>query len=336
MRKNTSRLIMAALALLLTQLRITRADSLVTPEWDSPDKAIALMSHSPEPLMAETLVSTSSMQDLESRIASMEADLQALRQPRLAPSFISPPDYHQDKLFGSVEFTFLRPRMSGAMGALNSANGGQLIDHHFESGMRYTLGYRTASGLGLRGRYWSYSHGFTYDPPFSNSTLYVGAHAADLEIISLQRFRQWNLEFSSGVRHAKLRYDSPVIGAFGIGQASFEGVGPTVSVEATRGVGTRGIDIFANVRGSLLFGQINNASMLTYIPTGPIRDEVMQIVENQLGVSWTRTIGHSSVLQLRTAWETQYWMNNTFSDDALGIGTNIGFMGPTIAAELRY
>jgi hypothetical protein len=32
----------------------------------------------------------------------------------------------------------------------------------------------------------------------------------------------------------------------------------------------------------------------------------------------------------------QYWMNNTFSDDSLGIGTNLGLIGPTICLQVAY
>ena len=76
--------------------------------------------------------------------------------------------------------------------------------------------------------------------------------------------------------------------------------------------------------------------MLPIMPAGTIQGEVAQSIETQLGAAWTKTFTNNSQLQLRMVWETQYWMNDTLADDALGIGSNLGLMGPTIAAELRF
>jgi hypothetical protein len=42
------------------------------------------------------------------------------------------------------------------------------------------------------------------------------------------------------------------------------------------------------------------------------------------------------VFELRTGWETQYWMNSTLEDDFYGIGSNLGLSGPTVAVELKF
>ncbi|MFZ9092898.1 MAG: hypothetical protein ACO3FE_22700 [Planctomycetaceae bacterium] len=62
----------------------------------------------------------------------------------------------------------------------------------------------------------------------------------------------------------------------------------------------------------------------------------MTILENQLGVAWTRQLNSSFLLEIRGAWETQYWMSNTISDDVYGLGSNLALTGPTVAVELRY
>lgn len=87
---------------------------------------------------------------------------------------------------------------------------------------------------------------------------------------------------------------------------------------------------------SILWGEILNASMLLKMPNGPIRDEILTTVENQLGVAWATRVGRVGTLELRTAWETQLWMSDTLSDDFFGIGSNLGLMGPTVAVEFRY
>ena len=72
------------------------------------------------------------------------------------------------------------------------------------------------------------------------------------------------------------------------------------------------------------------------MPAGKYSNEVMTIAEHQMGIAWTRDMSYTWQFEVRTAWETQYWMSSTISDDVYGIGSNLALMGPTIAVELRY
>ena len=288
-------------------------------------------------------VTPDAVSQLEARIARLEAELanqQTSNQNVIGYTpmqFASPPPDSAGHLFGSVEVTLLRPRVSGAIGAFSYRNGGRLLSNEFDTGVRYVLGYRAASGLGLRGRYWSYDHDLMFQPPFSPARMSVDTQAADLEITFLQKRSTWELDLFTGLRYGKLRYHSDTLGAFGVGEAYFEGLGPTVGADARRHLGTSGFSVFGNIRGSVLFGEIRNQSLLLNIPAGPISSEVASTIEHQLGVAWSTPLGQSSAeLELRTAWETQYWMSETLSDDAFGIGSNLGFMGPTFAVERRY
>ena len=151
-----------------------------------------------------------------------------------------------------------------------------------------------------------------------------------------QRLRHWDLEVSGGLRYGQLEYVNPVATLFGVGNLMFDGTGPTVAVSGRRNLGTSGFALFGNLRGSLLFGDITNSGMLVNILPVRLENEIMRNVENQLGIAWTRQITRGAGLELRAAWESQYWMNNTISDDVYGLGTDLGFNGPTVAAELRY
>ena len=287
-------------------------------------------------------VTSEAAAQLEDRIARLETELQALRQPAVQEHvtvtnlFSDEPESSKGRLYGSVEMTFLRPRVSGVIGAFSPHNGGRLLANNFDTGIRYVLGYRGENGLGFRGRYWSFNDSYAFQPPYGPANMMIDTQAADMEVTLLQTHRTWDVELSSGIRYGKLRYFSDTPGAFGVGEAYFEGIGPTMAGNIQRPLGSSGFSLFGNLRGSLLFGEIRNASMLLNLPNGPVRDEVATTIENQLGVAWTAEIGQSAQFELRTAWETQYWMSETLSDDTFGISSNLGFMGPTIAAELRY
>jgi hypothetical protein len=83
-------------------------------------------------------------------------------------------------------------------------------------------------------------------------------------------------------------------------------------------------------------GDIRNSALLPFMPAVTLEDEVMTVAENQLGIAWTHDVNQFVQLDIKTAWETQYWMNSSLSDDVYGIGSNLGFTGPTLSVELRY
>ena len=164
----------------------------------------------------------------------------------------------------------------------------------------------------------------------------IHVQAADAEVTMTQRMRHWNLEVSGGMRYGKLEYTNAPLTLYGPGTVTFEGVGPTASLQGRRCLGNSGFSLFGNVRGSLMIGDIQTGSLLLNIPAGSIEDEVMTVFENQLGVAWNYHMPYHMLLEVRTAWETQYWRNNVLEDDFYGIGSNLAFMGPTLEIELRY
>lgn len=254
-------------------------------------------------------------------------------------------DIGTGRLFGSIEVTFLKPHLSGAQAAFASEGAeSKIITGTWVPNVRYVLGYRGDSGLGVRARYWSYQHTFQYVQPYQfqiaspNAPALFGIRmeAIDTEVTLDQRLRHFDLELSAGVRYGTLQYRSDVATLFGVGTVTFEGVGPTISLGGRRDLGNSGFRLFGNLRGSMLFGHINNSAPLVSMPAGTFRNEVMTIADNQLGISWNRDLTSTWQFEVRTAWETQYWMSSTLSDDVYGIGSNLALTGPTVAVELRY
>lgn len=312
------------------------------PFQGSRPSAVPFHNDDVEPLVRTVAAEASAVEELEARIAALESERRH-RQGPCADEILGSVECALDRqdcgsggLFGSVEVGYLRPRLSGATPAFAAANGGGLIHNSFETSIRYGVGYRSDSGLGVRGQYSQFDHAFPFRDPFAPASLSIQTQAADLEMTLDQRLRHFDMQLSSGVRYGQLRYFSDGAGAFGVGEASFEGIGPTVSLAAKRRLGTSGFALFGSLRGSLLWGEMRNASMLLNMPRGPIRDETARIFENQLGVSWSTAVNRSGVLEIRTAWETQLWQNSTFSDDVYGVGSDLSLMGPSFAVEFRY
>lgn len=281
-------------------------------------------------------------EDFSERIAELEAtvaQLQSQAVPAPRPTGFSPRlwNLYSSGWYGGAEVTILEPFMSGAYAVFPlDPTDGSLIDQQFLAGVRYQVGWANEAGFGVRGRYWSYFQYFTYADPFAPNQLGINLQAADLEATTAHRLGRWDTLLSAGSRYGKLGYINSAASIFGVGTATFEGVGPTVAVEGRRRLGGSAFSFYGNVRGSALFGSINNAALFQQMPASTIHGEVMGVAENQLGISWDRVTENGLVIEVRACWETQYWMNSTLSDDVYGIGTNLGLIGPTVGLQIAY
>lgn len=320
--------------------------------FDSKSGAPAFLTSMPaqEPSLFESAIAQKNV-ELEGRIQRLESQLnQVQHYSNSNPYGVLEQQLQQQEigtggLFGSVEVTFLKPHLSGAPAAFASQGvASKTISGTWVPNVRYVLGYRGDSGLGVRARYWSLQHTFQYvppyqaqiAPPFTPTVFGIRLEAIDTEVTLDQALRHFDLELSAGVRYGNLQYRSDVATLFGVGTVTFEGIGPTVSIGGRRALGDSGFSLFGNLRGSMLFGGIRNNAPLVYMPAGDFSNEVMTIADNQLGISWTQDLTSTWQLEIRSAWETQYWMSSTLSDDVYGIGSNLALTGPTVAVELRY
>ena len=189
-------------------------------------------------------------------------------------------------------------------------------------------------GLGLRARYFSFNHGVDLAGVFGGGSFGVKAEALDVEVTKGQQLRHFDFDVAAGLRWAQtaITGDGAVIFP---GRLTYKGIGPTFAAEGRCPIGDSGFSLFGNFRGSFLLGEIHNTHPARGLSRGSVEDEVMTVFENQLGVKWQQDIG-TSVLEIRAAWETQFWLNDTIADDVYGIGTNLALSGPLVAVELRY
>ena len=240
------------------------------------------------------------------------------------------------------QLTMLRPFVSGAIGFLPAGTPATFEDK-VGFGHRFTLGYDGGHGLGARIRYWFYNHGHGFTIPVAaaadyNSSLNLDMDVADLEFTLDERLKNWEMILAGGFRYGRIGLREPEL--IGNSQMYFEGAGPTVALEAIRACGPYGFYLVGNFRASLLLGDWYNYMVIREFDnngndTYRIQDEAFTVLENQLGIGYTRRMQRAS-LTFRTVWETQFWLNDLLSDAITGLGTNVAFSGPTVSAELRF
>ena len=340
--KNFRLTIIAAFCTSLCLSSIASALSEVELSGSAPSAPAFLtsMPSAPEPSLFESTI-TQKNDELEQRIQRLEAQLNQGSQCAMDPCCAIEQRLLQQEcgsggLFGAVEVTFLKPAFSGAANSVGLSTG-QVIETQYQTGIRYILGYANDSGLGVRARYWSFDHSSTFAQPNPTAAkLGIAVQAADAEVTLAQVMRRWNVDVSGGLRYGKLQYSNPGLTVFNPGTVTFEGTGPTASLGLRRGLGNSGFSLFGNARGSLMVGDIRTAAVLVNVPRGTVKDEVMTAIENQFGLAWNHQFSNHMLLEVRTAWESQYWMNSLLSDNYYGIGSNLALMGPTLGVELRY
>ena len=147
----------------------------------------------------------------------------------------------------------------------------------------------------------------------------------DVEATLNEELRNFDLLLSGGVRYGRQSIRPPGL------ELRFEGIGPTLSMHASREVGTHGLELVGNLRTSLLIGEFH------FSPGIGARtdDEIQTVLEPQLGVAYTRQVGHLE-LSSKLVYETQFWLNDALTEIALADSSSILFSGPTISFQARF
>ena len=106
--------------------------------------------------------------------------------------------------------------------------------------------------------------------------------------------------------------------------------GRTLSMQASREVGRHGLQLVGNLRTSLLIGEFHLSPGIG----ARTDDEIQPIFEPQLGVAYTRQVGHLE-LSVHLLYETQFWLNDALTEIVLQDSSSILFSGPTISFQSR-
>ncbi len=214
-------------------------------------------------------------------------------------------------------------------------------DYDLTFSPRVWAGYMGRQGFGGRVTWWY----FDADSKVSSTTIdALGAAAQtslrynvfDFEATQLGAFQNWQVEFSGGVRYARndqslnvLLEEDELTGSVRIAER-FEGVGPTISVQFKRPLGSwEGLTFIGKSRYSLLFGNIDLSTDISGDFDIPdlgilqVGDSTITSWEIQIGAAWTRILRSGAVLNLGGFLEGQVW-----NPDSLG------FFGPTFRASI--
>ncbi len=270
-----------------------------------------------------------SYSELAARLTALESELQTQRTDFASHSSGGGPEQFGCKdcsktvcdcggpaWYAGYEVTFLKPYVSDNVFAPGWGD-------DYGTGHRFVIGYDNGSGLGARVRYWMYNH--NHQDATGAPALNIDMDVLDGEVTLREGLHNWDLLVSGGVRYGRMAFD------FGAGDLYFEGIGPTVALEANREVGNRGFYLIGNFRASMLYGELGGAAA-GFLAAD---DETAIVLENQLGVGWSREYGRG-VLNVRGLWESQYWYNAGLGDDVFGFASALGFSGPTASVEFQY
>ena len=249
-----------------------------------------------------------------------------------------------------------------------------------------TLGYETASGLGIRTSWWRFdqraqeaatvgANGFiTAANPLAlggalatvPGDVIVANSRLRLDVIDVEiteRFepsRTWSFLLGGGVRYANIVQEyafnaaTPGFGPTGAVNSShtFSGIGPVLSMEAHRNFGNGGFGLYANGRGSVLFGTVQQRADLSNVGIGGVfgpaasndssQTHVMPTAEFEIGAEYRYAIGRAQLL-IQSGFVGHVWLgagNATNTDSTFTGNTNnnlnLGFVGLAVRAGVKY
>lgn len=227
-------------------------------------------------------------------------------------------DCHGSGLTFTTELLLLRVHDNN-----QSAPSGTVFDS-FDAAPRITVGWQTASGIGVRARWFDYdtSTSFGLSNPLP-SFYYTSWNliATDFEATAaFQWGSRWSGLVSGGVRYAECMNRADENFDDGSSNAAIAGYddsfGPVAGLELQRIVTDR-VSLFTTVRQSIQFGDTrndflarDNTGALLFTSSLPRENQTFSISEIQLGAQWQRPIGTDALLFVRGAFEGQYWCSS--------------------------
>lgn len=304
------------------------------------------------------------LETLEERIVALE------NKPDVVQKFVTPSVVirHESRFFAGYDNVVVKPYFSKNLAYWNLAPTPAEFTS-FDWDATYTprifIGYEGESGTGVRARYWQFdsstsfaraeqageglfieSNLVDYDASIDVSGTLHGEHSIDLQVIDFEvthraEFRQGWLFGGGGFRYANLNQRalwSETGGPEFIRlNMEFEGVGPTIFFEGGVALFDSDVSLFANARGSLLYG---NRSGFVGDDAGSDRlgnsDSLMPVFEGQIGFDWETGLCEGR-FHIRVAAEAQEWFAGGAASGGDDEGTtadelDLGFFGISIAA----
>lgn len=227
-----------------------------------------------------------------------------------------------------------------------------------EGSHRLELGYlNPVTNIGWRTRYWQFSSdsrlesprdadvkvGIADDPDIAIDSVgtgddyYIATAGTDLDVIDLERFERKASAGKAttvgfGARYARVqnyytgRDVDPVTGDDEILRHfnSFQGAGPTISIDMQRQIGNSKLSWDFGGRASALFGSSRARWEADYTPGGELSDvidhgeniRVLPVTEAQLGLLYEHETRRGKFIDVGAGFEGQYWLGGGTPLDA--------------------
>lgn len=218
------------------------------------------------------------------------------------------------------------------------------VGSELEYAQRLMLGYEGGQGGGARIRWFTFDKGLSYtgavwEVPMVelNGGVNLDVDAIDAELTQRGSFRFLNLLAGAGVRYGSVSLREEEINFedlsdtvwFGSTGVEFAGAGPTLSLQATRDIGSSGLSLFGTGRTSLLFGETERFSAYRLGGSYVNSNEVVQVWEMQLGSQYNCSLEVADLFA-GIFWEAQRWDSDS---DLLG---DLSLHGFGVSTGLRY
>jgi len=232
------------------------------------------------------------------------------------------------------------------------------------------LGYTWANGWGIRGRWFEFTSSGSAGSPINSSTTVFDATSVlgalpapagttataiassrmilsvyDLEATYARTFDQWSFLFSAGVRYAHLSQDYSIsvtdaganLGSVASSQ-TFNGLGPTLALEAHRQLGSSDFALYGSARGSLLFGTLDQDSSASPVIRGGSSSstDVLPIGELEMGGEWGHTCERFRFSAQLGVVGQIWWGGGNASQGAYLNTINIGGLPPSSAGNFGF
>jgi len=254
----------------------------------------------------------------------------------------------------------------------------QDFDYDHEFAPRIWLGYVGGSGLGVRGHWWGIDAESSASITTGGATAIFSAQplglglltvgpgdvmnfqseieldAIDLEAIQTFGRNGWSGLVSGGVRWVQIRQQYQVLAVPTIGLSdtvdsthSFDGLGPTASLELRRRLWDTGFSLYGMGRTAILFG--NSDQHVVRVFDGAVdvdatagQWDVIPIGELEFGTEydWDTDFGNAFV-NVSMVGMTYFGAGNSANVESVYTGgadntSNLGFFGLTATAGIRY
>lgn len=260
-----------------------------------------------------------------------------------------------------ADMAMLKPYLSNYQRLRIDGFDARFPHNDFEMTPRVWMGYVTATGLGVRGRYWQFDHHpdaekVSFDDdwglPAGDEFSMVGRlkmESIDGEIYQRVQMGSWSGNFGIGVRYGAIRHDSyltyrewPAAAESTAVYDHLDSVGPTVLAELRRPLGGSNVSLVGNARGCLLFGEERfrrTDTLQTATAFSEERDTTMLIGEVQLGLEWSYPLSGGGRLFVQGLFEGQIWSTTGevggVDLELFGIGGgDLGMMGFSAGAGI--